>query len=532
MYGIFKVINMSDKTQTTNYDTLYTLYGLRVTDKPIFNNYSSLANDLVQYFSKHLNECRFPSGFEIRLEQAITDYPELPEFRYYHIIYLTIHARPEQAEKASRDLIRDFPDYLLARISLALLLIHRKEMEEAEYLLGNPIDIKTLLGDRAIYHESDVLAYYLAATHLALAYKDIDLAGEYLPIMILTNPEYPITIHMALQVRKIQMELLQEAMEHDKKYERIVESFPTVEYESIDEPPTLRHTELEVFYHTKPEDMDADTIAAIRALPRASLRADLEAILIDSILRYNYFSAAGLDEDECCAPLHAFYWLGTFAMEESLPLVLDWMRQGEAFTDFWSDEMTLDILFDSFYLIAKNRLPDLLAYVKEPNQCDAMRSMAATVVAKVGLEEEGRRAEAVEWFREVARHTIAHIDDDALIDTQFLATWIISIIDFQCTELWPEIQELYAQHLIPIADVGTLMDVKKDIFEKERTRDVIGNYGYSVKRLYGKGFPAEDVKLPSSNLSPDPHTQKWRIIFDYTNEVCKRATNSDELESL
>ncbi|MEY3243347.1 MAG: hypothetical protein RIR11_4786 [Bacteroidota bacterium] len=522
---------MSDKIPTTNHDTLYTLYGLRVTDKPIPNRYSSLANELVEYFSKHLNECSFPTDFEIRLEQAITDYPELPEFRYFHIIYMTTYARIEQAEQASRDLVRDFPDFLLARISLAQLLIKRKELEEVKYLLGNPIDIKTLLGNRDVYHERDVMVYYFAAIQLALAYQDINMAGEYLTIMILTNPGYSTTINMAVQVRKMQMALVQEELEHDEKYERHVKSFSTVEYESINEPPKLRHSELEVFYHTKPEDMDADTIAAIRALPRASLRADLEAILIDSILRYNYFSSAGLTEDECCAPLHAFYWLGTFAMEESLPLVLDWMRQGQAFTYFWTDEMTVDVLFDSFYLIAKNRLPDLLAYVKEPNQCDAMRTMAATVVAKVGLEEEGRRAEAVEWLREVARYTLAHLDDDALIDTRFLATWVTTAITFQCTELWPEIQEFYALHLIPVGSVGTLKDVKRDIFEQERTKYVVGYYGESVMRSYEKGFPSDDVKLPS-NLSDDRRTQQWDIIFEYTNKLYNRANNSDELESL
>jgi hypothetical protein len=521
---------MSDKIPTTNHDTLYTLYGLRVTDKPIPNRYSSLANELVEYFSKHLNECSFPTDFEIRLEQAITDYPELPEFRYFHIIYMTTYARIEQAEQASRDLVRDFPDFLLARISLAQLLIKRKELEEVKYLLGNPIDIKTLLGNRDVYHERDVMVYYFAAIQLALAYQDINMAGEYLTIMILTNPGYSTTINMAVQVRKMQMALVQEELEHDEKYERHVKSFSTVEYESINEPPKLRHSELEVFYHTKPEDMDADTIAAIRALPRASLRADLEAILIDSILRYNYFSSVGLTEDECCAPLHAFYWLGTFAMEESLPLVLDWMRQGQVFTDFWSDEMPIDILFDSFYLIAKNRLPDLLAYVNEPNQSETMRSMAATVVLKVGLEEEGRRAEAVEWFREVARYTIDHVDDDALIDTQFLATWAIAVTDLRAKELWPEIEELYAHHLIQIGEVGSLREVKRDIFEKEPDIDVIGNYGNSVARMYGRCFTSDDFELPF-NISNSPLLQKWRIYLDYTTELFNRANDPDELDS-
>jgi hypothetical protein len=276
--------------------------------------------------------------------------------------------------------------------------------------------------------------------------------------------------------------------------------------------------------------MEEDDIAAIRALPRASLRADLEAILIDSILRYNYFSSVGLTEDECCAPLHAFYWLGTFAMEESLPLVLDWMRQGQVFTDFWSDEMPIDILFDSFYLIAKNRLPDLLAYVNEPNQSETMRSMAATVVLKVGLEEEGRRAEAVEWFREVARYTIDHVDDDALIDTQFLATWAIAVTDLRAKELWPEIEELYAHHLIQIGEVGSLREVKRDIFEKEPDIDVIGNYGSSVARMYGRCFTSDDFELPF-NISNSPLLQKWRIYLDYTTELFNRANDPDELDS-
>ena len=61
---------MSDKIPTTNHDTLYTLYGLRATDMPIINRHSSAVDDLVQYFSKYLNERNFPSDFEAKLEQA------------------------------------------------------------------------------------------------------------------------------------------------------------------------------------------------------------------------------------------------------------------------------------------------------------------------------------------------------------------------------------------------------------------------------------------------------------------------------
>jgi hypothetical protein len=327
---------MSYNTKNINHNTLYTLYGLRVTDMPTIDRHSLAVDGLVQYFSKYLNERRFPSDFEAKLEQAITEYPQLPEFRNFQIVYLSACGLPEQAEQLSRDLIRNFPDYLFARIGLAQLLIYRNELEEAEYLLGNPIDIKTIGGNREVYHESEVQAYYLAATHLALVQEDTELASEYLPIMILTRPEHPSTRDIVIKVSGQQVASIQAAREHDEKYERIVDSFPTVDYGSTEELPTLHHAELEVFYHTESENMDAETIAAIQILPRATLRADLESILIDSIQRYDYFAEAFFEESEYYAPLHVFYWLGALDMEESLPLVLDWMRQGEEFVDFWT----------------------------------------------------------------------------------------------------------------------------------------------------------------------------------------------------
>jgi SEC-C motif len=217
-------------------------------------------------------------------------------------------------------------------------------------------------------------------------------------------------------------------------------------------------------------------------------------------------------------------------MEESLPLVLNWLRQGEEFIDFWTYESPIDILFDSFYPIAKNHLPNLLAYIKEPNQCNGTRSLVATVAEKVALEEEGRRAEAVAWFREVAQHTVANVEDDDLIDTNFLMTWILSVIDIKGTELWPEVQELYELNLIPWEAAGELKQIEKYIFENPRVQDTVGNYSMSIVRSYGKGTTSEEIDLsqrikdalvfPKMEIIQDYHTELYRNIAPY-NKLTK-----------
>lgn len=506
------------RTQAEDYNTLYTLYGFRVTDRPVEEYHSAAVYNLIEYFSEYLHQRRFPIGFDAKLQQAIADYPELPELRNFRIVYLGECGRGKEGLQASRDLFRDFPNYLFARTGLAQLLIQRNELAEVDNLLEQPRHIETLEGKQEVYHESAVHAYYSASVALALALGDPEAAAEQLPIVILTRPEHPITRQVAIQYLKQQRASRQRQQEHDDQYERIVENFSTAEYESTEEPPMLHHAELEVFYQVETANIDAETVAAIRTLPRATLRADLEAILIDSIRRYGYFSEVDLEEEEHYSPLHAFYWLGTLGMEESLPIVLDWLRQGEDFINFWAVDEVTDVLFESFYPIAKNRLPDLLAYVREPNQWSGARSMVVTVVAKIALEEAGRRAEAIAWFREVARHTVANVADDALTDTEFLATWAASIIDFQGTELWPEVQELYALNLIPLGHAGELKDVKKDIFEKPRRRDTIGNYILGVARSYGKGYHYEAATL-SSGKEVKPEMQKLRIIYEYMSEL-------------
>jgi SEC-C motif len=498
----------------SSYNTLYDLYGFKATDEPTAENTPEIGH-LVEYLAEQLDRRRFSNDFEPSLLQAIADYPQLPEFRNYYIVYLGLRGRLEEVEKASHDLIRDFPDYLFGRTGLAQLLIQTNKITEAEALLGWPRTIETLTGKRDTYHESELHAYYSAATAVALALEDIDAAREHLPVLILTRPDHETTLQLAHKYALLQDRLRDEYEAHDEEYEREVESFPTKVYEPADEPPSLHHAELSIFYTTAIEEIEAETMTAIGGLPRETLRADLEAILIDSIRRQDYFWTADLDENEYDAPLHAFYWLGTLEMEESLPIILDWLRQGDDFLDFWLFDSVIDLLFDSFYPIAKNKLPDLLTYIKEPNQSSEARILVATVAAKVALEEEGRRTEAVNWFREVTRYLVTNIEDDSLIDTGFVESLVFSIKDFQGTELWPEIEALYAHHLIPISELGNLSQIKKSLFTPTHQSDTIGNYSLSVVQSYGKeNAQATNERIRNidlDNIKPD----KSSIIHQY-----------------
>jgi SEC-C motif/Protein of unknown function (DUF1186) len=508
----------------SDYNTLYDLYGFKATDEPTVEN-TPEASLLVERFTEELDRSRFSKDFEPSLLQAIADYPQLPEFRNYYIVYLGANGRIEEATKASHDLIRDFPDYLFARTGLAQLLIQTNKTTEAEALLGWPRTIETLTGKLDVYHESELHAYYSAATAVALALEDIDAAGEHLPVLILTRPHHITTLQLAHKYALLQKRLGDEYEAHDEEYEREVESFPTKVYETADEPPSLHHAELSIFYTTAIDAIETETMTAIAGLPRETLRTDLEAILIDSIRRQDYFLTADLDKNEYDAPLHAFYWLGTLEMEESLPIVLDWLRQGDDFLDFWSFDLLIDLLFDSFYQIAKNKLPDLLTYVKEPNQSSIARILVATVAAKVALEEEGRRTEAVNWFREVIRYLVANIEDDSLIDTDFVESLVFSITDFQGTELWPEIEALYTHHLIPLFEFGNLSQIKKNLFTPAHQSDTIGNYALSLLKSYGKEnarMTNERMRnLDIDNIKPD----KSSIIHQYRHVLHNHFNN-------
>ena len=101
--------------------------------------------------------------------------------------------------------------------------------------------------------------------------------------------------------------------------------------------------------------------------------------------------------------------------------MLNLLRMGEGFTDFWFGDMKEDFLHPTIYSLGKGQLEVLKDFVLEENLFAFDRFMAVTPVSQVALHHPNRRSEVIQWFESVFTYLLSNENNKALIDSDFIA---------------------------------------------------------------------------------------------------------------
>ena len=212
------------------------------------------------------------------------------------------------------------------------------------------------------------------------------------------------------------------------------------------------------------ENIPKPVIESILALPRQTLIQDLEHVLCDAALRNDYYMENDNWEDDTHQfTIHALYLLTELKADESLPRVLDVLRQDSEFCDYWFADWIEDFFDASLYVLGEKHLDLLKSFVLEDNLDPWFRLIGTDVVAQIALKQPERRAEVIEWFRDVIRYHLDNPDNDNFIDSTFLGMFISDLLACRAIELKDEIMQLYETGWISDFDNGKLSDVLKEM---------------------------------------------------------------------
>ena len=161
--------------------------------------------------------------------------------------------------------------------------------------------------------------------------------------------------------------------------------------------------------------------------------------------------------------LHALYLLKEIEAEESLSVLLEFLRQPEDLLDFY----TLDTLADNFwqviYVIGKNQTNKLAAFLKEPLNYTFARSEVSAAFAQIVQHSPEKRVEIVDIYRDLLRFFISNQQDQTIADNTVVNLMIGDIMEFKGKELLPEIKNIYAADMQDESMNGDLQDVIDDI---------------------------------------------------------------------
>ena len=264
-------------------------------------------------------------------------------------------------------------------------------------------------------------------------------------------------------------QMLKRFAEIQKKFEKS-NSLPRApyNYQHPDYPQTLEltHKELEVLsLPENNEKLERETIDKILALPRESLIKDLEnAILYEIGQNYKGLSDESNDNEISYGFFaHALLLLAELKSTESLPVVLEVMRQNNEFYEQFFGDFAMEIFSPTLHQIARNQLPVLLSFVKEPGLLVDFKTLISTAVVAILHFEPHRRAEIIAWCGDLLDFLYENISNTALYDAVLSGMLMSDLMDICAKELLPKIKRLYDTDLVDEMICGNYNDVEKEI---------------------------------------------------------------------
>jgi tetratricopeptide (TPR) repeat protein len=493
----------------------YKKYGLKITDAPILTEHNKHLTHTSHRFHRIVTENKNITPQLINeIESYITRYPKVAALKNYLYIAYVQTKQKERAMITLNQTIAQHPNYIFGHLNLADKCIEEKNYDKAAAILKAPYDIRHFETE-AYIHYSAFWSYYATATHVEIARNNIEEAQRLHRLLFEYDPTDTSLEELGLRIviARMKTNSLFQKMENKREVISTLKPIQGSYLSDSNGKPIFHHTEIHQIYSYSINDIPKEVIQQILALPRPTLIADLEHALLDSVLRYDYFQSIEWNEAENDFAFHALYLLTELKAYESLPVVLDFLRQSDDFSEFWCSDLLENYFHPTLYLLAHTQLTALKSYVLEENNFTWFRLLATHVATQVALKEPERREEVLQWFREVIEYHLAQPNNDNLIDTYFLDGLMDDMINFGAVELIEDIKTLYATGWISDVASGNLEEILKEIQIDDRAYhnkplpvDIYELYSGDYQNREAKSNRYIDTSKISEVLS-DPYEQ-------------------------
>jgi len=228
--------------------------------------------------------------------------------------------------------------------------------------------------------------------------------------------------------------------------------------------PKFIHSQIENLYRYGIR-FPQDILTEILQLPRQELISDLELVLQDAVVRYDYFFDLEWKEENNHFPLHAIFLLMELNATESLDKIFHFLSDDDDIMHFWiGDHITMTI-WQCFYKLGFHNTVRLKEFLIKPHANTFSKISVSAALAQMALHNPERKDEIENLYHEVLHYfaelTDPNITDD--IDTDYIALVICDIIDCRFSSLLPEIKELYEKSYVSLGVVGSYESVEESI---------------------------------------------------------------------
>lgn len=227
-------------------------------------------------------------------------------------------------------------------------------------------------------------------------------------------------------------------------------------------------------------------IAEVLSYPHDSLVRDLEQIaLFETGCTCEGIPEKRMNETFYSPMLHILMFLGEVHGENSLNVVLETLRQDSFYYDFYFGDSMNELYVPTLYLLGQNNLQTLLEFAKEPGLYTFAHYLIFPAVAMIAHKQPERRAEIVEWFRQVLLFYTEKIAKNDCCDGTLAGMMTNDLLNIHAVELLPEIKALYDTQLVDEGSCGDYDTIKKKLNEAHPSAyDAYEEYSLDIYERY------------------------------------------------
>ena len=432
----------------------------------IFDEKYGLTPELWELIDEVNEQITSGTGDLGKLKNLTEKYPNMPHFRnMLSVYYLREEKKFRRFRKIARQIIKEFPEYVLARCNMASYYTLLGQLTKVPEYLGNELDLSILYPERnSSFTEVEIFNYHATAFQYLIAKEDVIEAQKHFIFLGHFYPEATKRGELFLKMISLRYKKNSEKLKKEHTVKAIAQYVPPTE-----EAPMFRHREVEIFYR-KSWNINRDTLRKIIALPQETLVEDMKKMLMDSISRHTHFlSREKLTENDYSFHIHAFHILSSLKAEEAFDTVLTVMRQDKEYFDFWFGYILTEDFWRFLYMIAQNRLDRLKDFMLEPNRHAFVRTAVSETVLQVAMHQPDRKWEALQWYYDVLRAIIEKKDDLRIFDTIVFSSVVHDLMIAGDRQQFPLIEECFATGLVSEIYVGALQDVKNQLVNEDKS---------------------------------------------------------------
>jgi hypothetical protein len=452
----------------------YKEFGYEITSNPEFmdeqNAMTPELRDKLEALYNEIEDKKYSKKTIDRILKLIEKHPKNPQLKnYLSIAYKTI-GNKAKANEVNRWIQAEHPDYLFGKLNEAAQYYENEEYEKMAEVLGWMMEIQDLYPDRKIFHLNEVIVFNLFAIMYFTATDKQEAAESRYKILEQIAPDHPDTMQAFQLLLPGRLKESQKRWEEEEKTKFHVTPASNIRPQQISAPPVFANPVINQLYENGLY-IDPVLIHEILSLPRQSLITDLEQILNDILCRYEFFREDvddnGWDEEQMSFPIHAVLLLGELRAENSLPKVLDVLRQDYDFLHFWFGDHMTSTLWEPLYYLGNKQLDVFKKFIQEPGISTYAKTATSGAVSQIPYHQPEKKDEVLMWFSEVLDFFANSLPEDNVIDSDAIGLILCDVLDLKYDALLPKIKELFNKHYVPESITGDYETVQKDMKKPE-----------------------------------------------------------------